>query len=346
MSALNALVGVIAATLPAHSRPRYLEEWRADLEGASELDVAPWSIVLGAAATAISIDRLAPSVTGMTRGALALRRARWAGAFLGTALVLGFGWLIGALPFVVQVIAMVSVLVGALLLAGAAVAAFGGSGPRRVAIGIGVIAGAVLVMAISLFMPLLGALSFFGIAAGVVIVLIAAGRGGAGTSMPRARRVSLALPFSLMTLAAGFLGVMHIVVWSPLAKVPGMTLDEIYAAMAAAGEGTGVVFIVAWAVCWTLGAVALPVLVALPFADHRIGRRAIATAGFLLIGTTVFGQWFAGFSMGMGLADTFMTSGADAAATGLVLTWIGQGSIIAALFCALPPRRLALSPAS
>lgn len=346
MSGAALLIRLIAGVLPAHSTPRYREEWEADLAGAHELGISPASIVVGAAATAISIDRLDPAVTGMSRGALAVRRARWAGLFLGTALVLGFGWLVGALPLAIQVIAMVSVLVGTLLLAGAAVAAFGGNGPRRVVLGFGVIIGAVLVMAVSLFMPLFGVLSFFGLGAGLVTLLIAAGRSGEGASMPRARRILLALLFSVMTLVVGSLGIVHIVVWNPLAKLPGMTLDEIYAQMAAAGEGTGAAFIVAWAVCWTLGAAALPIVVALPFANRRIGARAIATAGFLLIGATVFGQWFAGFSMGMGIADTFMTSGGDAAVSGLVLSWIGQVAIIGALCCALPPRALALSPAS
>jgi hypothetical protein len=241
-----------------------------------------------------------------------------------------------------QLIAFTAGGVGLLLVAGALVAAFGAAGTRGLLLSIGLVLAGALLIALTALSALFGVLAF-GAAGAALVVVLAIGRDqpDAGpTPPPRGRRVLVALPFSIATLAVGGLGLAHILVWNPQAKLPGMTLDEIYAGMAAAGEGTGAAFIVAWIVCWALGAAALPVLVALPVADRRLRSRGIAAAGFVLIGATVVGQWFAGFGMGMGIADAFMTSGGDAALTGALLALIGQASLVAALVVALPPRRL------
>ena len=52
MTAAERAIHAIAQTVPAHSRPRYREEWLADVAGAPDLGIAPTSVVLGAAATA------------------------------------------------------------------------------------------------------------------------------------------------------------------------------------------------------------------------------------------------------------------------------------------------------
>jgi hypothetical protein len=56
----------------------------------------------------------------------------------------------------------------------------------------------------------------------------------------------------------------------------------------------------------------------------------------------------AGFSMGMSLADTFATSGGDAAVTGPLIALAGQACVVAALFLALvsPRRALLAAPVS
>lgn len=59
-----------------------------------------------------------------------------------------------------------------------------------------------------------------------------------------------------------------------------------------------------------------------------------------LIATT---QWMASFTMGMGLADTFMTSGADATPFGPALMVAGQIAITTAVVLAIAaPRARAL----
>jgi len=354
MTASDTIVRAVAATLPVHSRSRYREEWLADLAGADELGLARATIVGGALVTSATIDRTDPHVSGMPRPVLAARRGRWAGLFLGTSMVLGIGGfflggslgtrdaaIIAGIGTGLQLIAFAAGAVGLLLLAAALVAAFGAAGARGLVMSAGIVAGGVLLIVLAMLSPVFGMLSLGATAAAFVVVLaIGRTQPGAPSTLPRGRRIVVALPFSLATLAVGGLGLAHILIWNPLAKLPGMTLDEIYAGMAAAGEGTGAVLIIAWTTCWTLGAVALPVIVALPVADARLSARGIAAAGFILIGATVFGQWFAGFGMGMGIADAFMTTGGDTALTGPMLALVGQAALVASLVAALPPRRL------
>ena len=86
--------------------------------------------------------------------------------------------------------------------------------------------------------------------------------------------------------------------------------------------------------------VALPVLCLVPRLDRVLSTRRILVIGLLVVGGTVFFQWVAGFGMGMSMADTFMTSGGDAAPTGAVLTIFGQVALVAALLVGLRPHRL------
>jgi hypothetical protein len=75
------------------------------------------------------------------------------------------------------------------------------------------------------------------------------------------------------------------------------------------------------------------------------GARRIAAVGLVLLGATSGFHWFAGFTMGMSLADAFGTSGGDAAWTGPLVAVTGQLALVAALFVALVPRRSATPPA-
>ncbi|QTX04179.1 hypothetical protein [Agromyces archimandritae] len=122
---------------------------------------------------------------------------------------------------------------------------------------------------------------------------------------------------------------LHILVWNPTAKLPGMQLAEIYAAMAARGEppGLAVGWVVAWAAGWApLVAVFAAVAVLGPRGLLRnLDARRVARLVVLAVVGIGFGHWAAGFSMGMSLADAFGTSGSDAAPGGMVL-------IAAALF--------------
>ena len=354
MTAAERAIHAIAQTVPAHSRPRYREEWLADVAGAPDLGIAPTSVVLGAAATAVTMDRVDPVVTGMPRVALAARRIRWALAMFGVAAVLAVGTTVGwgagssgmyppafeslvrgAAP-IASGLATIILMVGVVALLWVIPAA----GIRRSALMVAAVLGGVVLLAIGVvFTNLLGvALVLVGAAIGVVI--LAQERGLDADPAPARRRiVAIVAGGVLATITVGALGVAHILIWNPLAKVPGRTLEQISAEMAAAGEGTGWPFVAIWCACWFAGCV---VLVVSAIRSRRAGtlrvRRALA-ASLMLVGLTIVTSWFAGFGMGMGLADTFMTSGYDAAISGPILIMVGQVAIIGAILVAVPPRR-------
>ena len=358
MSAGARAIALIAGTLPARVRARYREEWLADLEGAGELGLPRTGIIGGAIITAVSLDRGDPAITGLPRATLAGRRARWAAGLLGAAVVLGVGLFVwggyrgfagqgmlggealAAVGTALQVAAIVLVVLGAVMALAAVVHA--ASHHRRLVV-VGLLAlpiGITALVGMMLVVPLLGFLGALVGAAVLLVVSASAPRDSAATvEGARRRRVLLALPWSLLTLAAVATGVAHITVWNPLARVRGLSLDEIYAEMAAANEGTGAAFIAGWAVIWSLAAIALPVLCALPALRRTLTARRIAVIGLLTLGATVFFQWFAGFSMGMGMADTFATTGGDAAISGPVLTIVGQLALVAAILIGLAPAR-------
>jgi hypothetical protein len=218
-------------------------------------------------------------------------------------------------------------------------------GPRRVIVAILVVPLTAIVIALAAFMPFLGILGSFAflVAAAVLLVIFTPEPAERATPAQRSRprRVLLALPWSALTLIAVLTGALHITVWNPLARVPGLTLDEIYAGMAAADQGTGAAFIVGWAVSWSLAAVILPALCAIPRLDRVLTARRIMVLGLLMLGFTVTFQWTAGFSMGMSMADTFATTGGDAAVTGPVLTIVGMLALVGAILVGLAPARRA-----
>ncbi|QAV71455.1 hypothetical protein ESZ53_14040 [Salinibacterium sp. UTAS2018] len=158
---------------------------------------------------------------------------------------------------------------------------------------------------------------------------------------PVSRRIRLVMGagFVAAMLAVIAIGVVNIYVWNPLQKAPGLTLDEIYAAMNAAGELQFDPFAWVWAVFWPLTAVVFALLLASSSLANVITVRGTLAAGFALLSVAIGLHWLAGFSMGMGLADTFYVSGGDAASPGLLLNIVGQLLAVAALFLAIAPRR-------
>lgn len=148
-------------------------------------------------------------------------------------------------------------------------------------------------------------------------------------------RAALACGLAVVNLVLIALGTAHLLLWNPLAKVPGLTIDEIYSELAQRGEGTGGHLIVAWAAFWALASIALAVLGSLARTASVLTSRRLIVLGLLLFGMTIFFRWWAGFSIGMSLADTFSTSGGDSALSGPILSIIGQLALVAALFTAL-----------
>jgi hypothetical protein len=353
------VIRLIAATLPAGVRDRYREEWGADAAGARELGVSPWSVVGGALGVAAGIDREDPAVSGMPPRRLMFRRLRVAFATLTTALLLlGFGVMWGiwsparssatlaAAPLtgrVLLALVLVSGAVGLIALVGVLRARHRARSTRRWgAADVAVASTLPLAIAATVLVPFVSApLVFGGLLAVVALLVVEDPR---PRQPPLARRAAVALAaFSALGILAALCGsLLHIYLWNPLARLPGMTLDEIYAGLAAAGELPSPMIPVVWAVLWCLATLALVVLAALP--SPRIRRlataRRIAGIGILGVALVAGGSWVVGFGMGMGMADAFMTSGGDAAISGPILAVIGLVYLVAALFIGLLPSRI------
>jgi hypothetical protein len=82
-----AAIDLVARTLPSSIRERHREEWMADATSAADHGVSRSSIVLGALALSLSLDRSLPEVSGFPQPELARRHAQWALAFGGLAVI-------------------------------------------------------------------------------------------------------------------------------------------------------------------------------------------------------------------------------------------------------------------
>jgi hypothetical protein len=273
------------------------------------------------------------------------RRARWAAAWLGTAAILGVGTLLWAgfpalapLGLAVGVVALVALALGVGFAVATLLTTFRGR-PGAIAVGIAIACVALVLLPLILLGG--GFLTLLAVPVGIAIAAM-----WLTPNVPNSSRTPgliVAIGSMLLTLAIVAWGILHITVWNPLAKLPGMTLDEIYAGLEAAGETPSPVILVAWAGFWSLAAIALPVTVA--FA-RNLGTRRVLVAGLLIVGGVVTTQWLAGFSMGMSIADAFATSGGDASITGALSTMLGQVLLVAAVFLAFVPQRLPRSSCS
>ncbi|MFC7624274.1 hypothetical protein [Microlunatus sp. GCM10028923] len=289
MSAVSAGVRFAVRALPPALRRRYQEEWEADLAGARELGISPGMVLVGAVGTVLAVDRTDPMITGVPRWVLRQRRGRWAVALL---------------------------LAAALVSAGSYL--------------FGYQAGSLLGVSLSVIMTTFGLAGCWMLISAFRIPPAGRRPSPPGTSAviirkpaPGSERWGYGVGFGLATLAVATLGLLDIAVWGPLAKVPGSSLGEIYAAMAAAGEGTGVVWLIGWVIIAACGVVGYLVLCGRAGRSASLTRRRLLALGLLLVGGTVVVGGFAGFAMGMGLADTFSLDGGVEAPTGPALRLIG-----------------------
>jgi hypothetical protein len=76
--------------------------------------------------------------------------------------------------------------------------------------------------------------------------------------------------------------------------------------------------IIVWTIFWGAASMTLPILSSVPRLDSFLTARRIILTGLLIIEAKASFHWFGGFNMGLSLADTFMTSGGDAAISGPV----------------------------
>lgn len=155
----------------------------------------------------------------------------------------------------------------------------------------------------------------------------------------RSRRPVVAATWGLAAVAAyAVAGVLQILVWNPLAAVPGATLGEIRADMARAQEPLSASWVVGWAgIGLLLAALVLRVTVV-----RRTIRVNLVVAMYLVL--VVFaapGHIFVAFGPGMSLADTFMISGGDHAPWGGVLYLFSAAALVALIVLIIRTSRAA-----
>ncbi|TFB69033.1 hypothetical protein [Cryobacterium sp. Hz9] len=256
---------------------------------------------------AITIDRTDPSVTGITRANLVANRMRSAAMLLGSAAVLGFGLFlwggyemfeIAPLGLGIRVLAFFLATLGLFACLGTLVVAFDSDSRRT---GLALATGVVVVfalMAVVMVMPFLGILAVPVSLAAIVVAVSCKRKPASSHQRSRRSRVLMTLPFTVLALLIVAAGVLHIFVWNPLAKVPGLSLDEIYSAMSAAGEAPRNAFFMVWAIFWGAVAVTLPILCGIRGIAWFFTARRIIVVGLLLVGSTASFHGFAGFNMG------------------------------------------------
>ncbi|QKJ18609.1 hypothetical protein [Microbacterium hominis] len=152
----------------------------------------------------------------------------------------------------------------------------------------------------------------------------------------------IALTGTIAVIAYATLAITQILVLNPLAAVPGATLDEIHAGLAAANEVISAP--------WVIGLLAIgPILaVVLALLSRRADMtgRAIALAYLLILAFGAPAYFVASFGPGMALADAFMISGADYAPWGGALYLVSGAALLAAVVVAIVPQRAASPLAS
>ncbi|MCU1425107.1 MAG: hypothetical protein JWM51_1398 [Microbacteriaceae bacterium] len=355
------LMRVLARLLPPLARARYLEEWRADLAGATDLAlsrrcVVLGAVVLGAATLLVTIERDRPEHTGEPRGALPRRFARRGAALFAAAFaIVAVRWITGggiapepgaaspaalaaldAAGRVVIVLAGVAGVAGAVLLVSAGLTAR--TRLAQISLVASVAGPAVLVARVVGWAesPLVTLTGFAVLLAGVVggIVVIAGSPPITFEHREASRRQRLpvaAAGFGLLA-AVVTLGAVDLVVWNPQAKVPGLELATIYGLMV---ERDGfdirinLIAVSGWAVLW-LAAGGLVATVACVGRMSPLTPRRLAIVLLGLVGAAVFFRSFAGFGVGMSLADTFAIGGGDGSLVSAILPYFGQFALAGA----------------
>lgn len=362
---VDALLRLLARFLPPLARERYLEEWRADAAGAAEAGVPRRDVVLGAAILSLTLDRDLPAHTGEQRGMLPRRLARrglalfvaagviLVGAYLtgggivpeGEAATAGVRAAFQATGWVAVRLALLVAVCGALYLAGAARSAQTRTARATL---VAAIVGPAIVLAGALmpgapwwlllvgcgvvFLGLLGAIAVLGGTRAIVFE---------HRTASRRHRVTTALAGAALVIAVVVVGAIDLLIWNPLAKVPGTELSTIYALMASRDGfnfATNAAHVAVWAIFWTVPALLVLALAARRSATALTPRR-LAIVIFGIVGGAIFFRFFAGFGIGMSIADTFATSGNDGSVVSAALPYIGQLSLaVSAIALGWAPR--------
>ena len=345
----DVILRVLALMLPRAVRARYLEEWRADSNAAADAGLRRRDIARGAAALILTIDRDLPANTHEPRGAVPRRLARRGlGLFAAAAVILAGAWLtdggivpkgpnaspqaldtLSTVAWISLRLAMLAVLVGVLYFGRAAIMAR--TTLARTAAAAAVTGPITITLAVT-FDPhwtvlLAGILlSGFGFVAGLAVVT-----GPSPLSLERrvaswSVRLPVAMLGAVVVALILVIGAVDLLVWNPQTKVPGLSLQGIYAQMIEVdqfSQSTALVQVTLWTALWGGLAVAVVFLAARRSQAWMTPRR-LSILVLAIIGGAVFFRFFAGFSIGMSIADTFGTSGANTSIVSAVLPYVGQ----------------------
>ena len=120
--------------------------------------------------------------------------------------------------------------------------------------------------------------------------------------------VPLVLVGVLITAAYGLIGALQILVWNPIAAVPGMSLQEIKTAMSSVNEPLVEAPVYVWALAGPVLALTVGTfsIMKFPGLSWTIARFFLI---LIMLGTPSY--CFVSFSPGMSIADAFATTGGD-----------------------------------
>lgn len=160
------------------------------------------------------------------------------------------------------------------------------------------------------------------------------------TSNPGRVMVAIAV-LSAANLAVIALGLLHLLVWNPLARVPALDGAQIYLVL---GEGPGGVDggPAAWAAVATLATVAAATCAFIGARRGSVNVHLVVTGGLLLIHATSFFLWWAGIGIGEDLAAAFGGTVADASPVGSLIALAGAACLAAAILIQLLPATAAV----
>ncbi|BDZ54694.1 hypothetical protein [Agromyces marinus] len=162
--------------------------------------------------------------------------------------------------------------------------------------------------------------------------LIAAGIGGRGARTGSRRAAIAAIIVSvLVEVAVVAIGLMHLLVWNPVAKIPDLDLAQIYDVIGTRDPGPS-----GWAIGSVLVTVVATVFAVRGVRAGLVDAHDIATGGLLLVHATTFFLWWAGFGLGMTIADSFATTGYDASPAGALLALAGAVCLAVAILMQIP----------
>ncbi|WP_291045514.1 hypothetical protein, partial [Herbiconiux sp.] len=151
------------------------------------------------------------------------------------------------------------------------------------------------------------------------------------TAPRRHRAVAAGAGFAVVVVLV-LVGTIDLLVWNPLAKVPGLDLATIYSRMESEDGfffASTAVMVAVWAAVWVAAAGIVLTVASLRLSTWCTPRR-IAIVMLGIVGAAVFFRFFAGFGIGMSIADTFATTGGDGSIVSAVLPYAGQLSLAAA----------------